>query len=262
MVVDAVADSAFQVLLRRTFPHSYEWDNRYVEHEMSQIHHVFQSGICPVDGSTVLEFGCNIGATSIVVAHAGAVVVGCDVSSCCLELARLNIRRYGVSDSIRLVRAAQTGALPFGDGTFDVIVCNSVLEYLPTQHLRATLRDLDRILRLGGYIVIHGTSNRLWPLEPHGQGWFVNYLPRAVDRITGVALQRGVWPSDIQWAFGHYEDVLHGRGVVPYLKARNATTTGLRTTVLKCGWHTCRLLGIRADFATPWLAAVMRKQPG
>ncbi len=261
MVVDAVADSAFQALLRRTSPHSYEWDNRYVDHEMSQIHHVFQSGICPVEGSTVLEFGCNIGATSIVLAHAGAVVVACDISSDSLELARLNIRRYGVSDSVQLVRAAQTGTLPFGDGSFDAIVCNSVLEYLPPRRLRRTLRDLDRILTPGGHIVIHGTSNRLWPCEPHSQSWLVNYLPRAVDRISGVPLQRGVWPSDIQWAFGHYEDVLHSRGVLQYLKARNATTAGLKTTVLKCGLHTCRLLGIHADFMTPWLAAVMRKRP-
>lgn len=69
---DAAADQQFQLAVREQFPKSYEFEARYVEHEISHIGRVFATGLCPVDGKDVLEFGCCIGATSIVLAHYGA----------------------------------------------------------------------------------------------------------------------------------------------------------------------------------------------
>ena len=80
-------------------------------------------------GRRVLEFGCNIGASSVVMAHLGRriCIVACDISETFLTLARLNAARYGVSDAIQFVRLQEGARLPFGDSTFDVITCNSVL---------------------------------------------------------------------------------------------------------------------------------------
>ena len=122
----------------------------------------------------MLEFGCNIGASSIVMAHLGrpSCIVACDISDTLLTLARLNAARYGVSDAIQFVRLQEDARLPFGDSTFDVITCNSVLEYVKPAHLPYIQSELDRVLRPGGHVVVFGTSNRLWPIEhTRGDGW-------------------------------------------------------------------------------------------
>src|SRR6476620_11138129 len=129
-IVDGDADARLQALLGETFPDTHEWEYRYVDHEWSRIRHVFLSQIFEVSRRRVLEFGCNIGASSIVMAHLGSRVVACDISETFLRLARLNAARYGVSDVIQFVRLQEGATLPFGDRTFDVITCNSVLEYV------------------------------------------------------------------------------------------------------------------------------------
>jgi SAM-dependent methyltransferase len=165
--------------------------------------------------------------------------------------------RWGES-TVGLVRVADGGALPFRDGSFDTVVCNSVLEYLKPSHLQHTLRELDRVLRSRGRMVVWGTSNRLWPIEAHSRRWLVNYLPRTIDRLSGVERQRGLWPWELQRTLHGYEDVLHVRDSA-YLATRNAMAARTRRGVLEIGSSLCRRLGIHAEFITPWLVAVIKK---
>src|ERR1700761_739092 len=110
-VSDTAADRQFEQAIREQYPESYEFEARYVEHEISHIGQMFASGLCPVEGAEVLEFGCNVGATSIVLAHYGARVTAVDISPACLEIARLNARRYGIT-SIRFERLHEGQPLP------------------------------------------------------------------------------------------------------------------------------------------------------
>src|ERR1700761_2427104 len=105
---DAAADQQFQLAVREQHPKSYEFEARYVDHEMAHVGHLFASGVCPVQGKEVLEFGCNIGATSIVLAHYGAQVTAVDINPTSLEIARLNTKRYGATEfaSIQSTRAS------------------------------------------------------------------------------------------------------------------------------------------------------------
>ena len=260
-IVSPAADKAFKELLRRTFAESVPWEDQYLEHEMAHFAHVLRAGLCPTAGSVMLEFGCNIGATSIVLAHAGAAVVACDVSTAYLALAQLNANRYGVLNAVRLLQIAETGALPFKDGAFDAVICNSVLEYVQPTQLQNTLRELDRVLAPGGHLVIWGTSNRLWPVEAHSRRWLANYVPRAFDRFLRKPLQRGLWPWELQRARSSYDDVLHQLEPAQYLEARGVSQAGgLRELALTVGSSLCRMLGVHADFVTPWLVAVCRKR--
>jgi hypothetical protein len=81
-------------------------------------------------------------------------------------------------------------------------VCNSVLEYVAAEKLPAVKRAIDRVVRKGGLILVTGTSNRLWPREVHSRKWLSNYLPGAIDRMSGVAVQRGIWPRAARYGFG------------------------------------------------------------
>lgn len=210
-ISDPAADQQFQSAVRELFPESYAFEARYVEHEMMHIGRLFATGACPVEGKQVLEFGCNIGATSIVLAYYGARVTAVDVSAAYLEVARLNANRYG-SSGITFQQLHEGEPLPFADRSFDVLTCNSVLEYVRPDLLAGVQRELHRVLRPGGLLLVFGTSNRLSPVEAHSNAWFSNYIPRAFDRLTHRPRERGVWPWTLRHGFGAgYENLFSGR---------------------------------------------------
>jgi 2-polyprenyl-3-methyl-5-hydroxy-6-metoxy-1,4-benzoquinol methylase len=98
-------------------------------------------------------------------------------------------------------------ALPFDDGSFDVVLCSSVLEHvtIPPQEVwqersgarfarrareqqRSFARELARVGR--GYFV--QVPNRWFPVETHSWLPFLGYLPRALQ-CAAIALGNRVW---------------------------------------------------------------------
>ena len=121
----------------------------------------------------VLEFGCNVGASAIVLAQLGAQVSGIDISVDLVELARLNARRFGHT-GIDFHHVADSRRLHWPDGAFDLVLRNSVLEYIGVEELSAVQREIDRLLKPGGLILVTASSNRLWPFEVRSGRWGVN----------------------------------------------------------------------------------------
>jgi SAM-dependent methyltransferase len=260
-IVDHHADALFRGLLRQVLPDSYEWENRYVEHEMARIPHVFRPSLCPIAGRRVLEFGCNVAATSIVLSHLGARVTASDINKEYLALATLNARRYGKLADIRFVRVQEGAPLPFADAAFDVVTCNSVFEYVRAEHLTGVQHELDRVLRPGGAVVVFGTSNRLSPIEAHSRRWLINYVPRAFDRALGRSFARGVWPWQIRRGFGPYVDVLGEAGTQEYMRAKNAArSSAAARTALRLIAHVACAVRISPGFFTPFMFAILRKR--
>jgi 2-polyprenyl-3-methyl-5-hydroxy-6-metoxy-1,4-benzoquinol methylase len=136
------------------------WVGQYVDYEWNRLRFVLQAYEIDTRDLRVLEFGCNIGASTIVLAHLGAKLCAMDVSSAVMALARLNAERYGLHD-IDFVCLPESRALPFSDGEFDLVVCNSVLECVQPDLRSGVQREIDRIVKVRGKILVTGTSNRL-----------------------------------------------------------------------------------------------------
>ncbi|MCK6458995.1 MAG: class I SAM-dependent methyltransferase [Planctomycetes bacterium] len=204
-VVDPAADARFREIAREVSKDPDDiWFGRYVEYEWEHGRHIYELLPDPLDGRACLEFGHNMGATSIVLAHLGANVTAIEVSPRLHEVAKVNAARYGVGDRIRFVLNDRTPSkLPFPDAAFDVVTCNSVLEYVDHPILPDVLRELDRVLKPGGLIVITATASRFPPREVHSARWLVNYLPRWIDRFVAKGpIQRGLWPWELRRGLG------------------------------------------------------------
>ncbi len=100
-------------------------------------------------GQRVLDLGCGSGQITRAIASKGWRTTGCDISTQMLDKARsetgaLEIEWVGIDP-------AETLSLPFEDCRFGAVIASSVLEYL--DHPRQALREIGRVLAVGGYLL-------------------------------------------------------------------------------------------------------------
>jgi SAM-dependent methyltransferase len=118
------------------------------------------------DGGRFLDAGGGTGATGTWMGRSGSVVVA-DVELLALQLAR---RDHPEIDG---AARSDVSALPFADGSFDATLCVTVLCHELVPDPAATVRELARVTRPGGYVCL---------MEPG-----VRRLRRAHDRVTHSA---------------------------------------------------------------------------
>jgi SAM-dependent methyltransferase len=98
-----------------------------------------------ISGAKILEFGCGAAQWSIFLALRGARPIGLDLSEKQLEHARILMGTFGVG--VPLVQASGT-AVPFADGSFDVVFCDHGAMSFADPDL--TVPEVARVLRPGG----------------------------------------------------------------------------------------------------------------
>ncbi len=260
-IVDAGADADFREVAKAlSLDPDKRWIGGYVDYEWQHLRHVIDIYVGDIAGQDILEFGCNIGGSAVVMALLGGKVTAIDIDRDMTRLAEANLRRYGFGDKVRVCNITDTRQLPFEDGSFDVVTCNSVLEYVAPDHLAAVLAEIDRVLRPGGILLILGTSNRLWPREIHSGSWCLNWLPRFLDRFLspGEIRQRGVFPWDLRRSLRGYApmnisgekylELQHRFGASPIWRMGVRIFVALAT-----------LMGVSPTLLTPNILMVLRK---
>lgn len=111
-----------------------------------------------------------------------AGVVGVDPAEAMLEVAREKIERRGMHDAISL-RTAASEALPFDDATFDgALVAFGVRNF---EDRGAGLREISRVLRPGGPLVVLEFSTPRGPVAPLFSFYFRKVLPRIGALVSG-----------------------------------------------------------------------------
>jgi ubiquinone/menaquinone biosynthesis C-methylase UbiE len=101
-------------------------------------------------GERVLDVGCGSGAVTRDLARRvgeRGLAVGLDPSPELLAVARELAEEAGLRDRVEL-REGNALRLPFPDGSFDVVVCATVLSHVPEGE--AAIPELARVLRPGG----------------------------------------------------------------------------------------------------------------
>jgi SAM-dependent methyltransferase len=235
-----------------------QWIGGYVDYEWRRLRPLLQAYGVTVAGCSVLEFGSNVGASAVVLASLGADVQAVEVDTGMVRLARANAARYGL-ERIAVRHVPDTRALPFAAGTFDLVTCNSVLEYVDPEHLPQIMAELARVLRPSGGLFISGTASRLAPRELHSKRWLVNYLPRSMDRWLGRSFQRGLDPFLLRRVTaGFFEESPPRLAARDWLRGR-AAVHGRATPAMRLVAAIAPLLGMGPGWLTPWIAVLLRK---
>ncbi len=106
--------------------------------------------LADVEGLDVVDVGTGTGRHAIQLAAAGARVTALDFSDAMLAKARA---KPG-AERVRWITHDVDAALPFADRTFDRVLSALVLEHIPPARLVPFFRELGRVTRADGRIVV------------------------------------------------------------------------------------------------------------
>jgi len=79
-----------------------------------------RSALAPLEDKNVLEVACGTGRFTVMMARAGADIVGLDISAAMLAQGRQKAQRAGVADHVEFMRG-DAARLPFPDDHFDAV---------------------------------------------------------------------------------------------------------------------------------------------
>jgi SAM-dependent methyltransferase len=129
-------------------------------------------------GAAILDAGCGSGRTMQLLGAYGTVS-GVELSESAAEVARAR----GVGDVV----IGRLEALPWPEDQFDLITCLDVIEHTPDD--RATLAELRRVCRPGGYLLVTVPAYpRLWSVHDEANHHYRRYSRAA---LRGAALDAG-----------------------------------------------------------------------
>ena len=104
--------------------------------------------------TTVLDLGCAYGAFTYHLSNSiDAKFFGIDPGEETIKFASENIKKPNIH-----FKKGYAHELPFEDGSFDFIIINMVLQWIPRQFLFRTVAEIDRVLSSDGLIFIQEFS--------------------------------------------------------------------------------------------------------
>lgn len=146
----------------------------------------------PLDRRRILDLGSGMGGASVALALGGAAPLAFEYNRAYCDIIRLRAARYDLS--LPVVNGAGE-ALPFADGSFDLVICWDVLEHV--QNPDRLLAEIARVLGPGGRALITAI-NRFAFRDPHYHMPLLNWMPRPLAErlIAWRGRNKQGWASD------------------------------------------------------------------
>ena len=172
--------------------------------------------------SRVLDLGCGWGTLAYGLAERVKEVVAMDSTMERMRLLALRSKQDG-RDQIKVVCGGDGRFLPFADDSFDVVVVNGVLEWVPSgmeghpgQLQEAFLSEIRRVLKDDGCLFL-GIENRFaWKTwfrnrDGHTDLRFVPWLPRPLADLYSRMMGKGGYRN---WLYSRrqYVNLLRDKG--------------------------------------------------
>jgi SAM-dependent methyltransferase len=142
-------------------------------------------------GRRVLEVGCGAGVDLARFAKGGADVVGVDLASSAIDLARANFAQQGLSGEFRV---ADGEALPFPGDSFDLVYAHGVVQY--TTNPQRLVDECRRVLKPGGEAVFQ-VYNRI--------SWL-----NALSKLMKVGLEHDDAPVLLKFSIAEFRTLVSG----------------------------------------------------
>ncbi|MBI3985447.1 MAG: class I SAM-dependent methyltransferase [Lentisphaerae bacterium] len=149
---------------------------------------VVLQALAPAPGEMILDIGCGVGTFAFHAAKAGASTLGIDYSAASIRVAETLVGHYGLAGRARFVMGSALD-LPFDNASFDKVVSADFIEHITDQEKYAFCREITRVLKPGGRIVIFTPNLRR---EKIGNGYWVIRHYLFGDRVPVTDLHYGL----------------------------------------------------------------------
>jgi SAM-dependent methyltransferase len=136
----------------------------------------------------VLDIGCGYGAFVLAARREGMDARGVDLSDYELGFASATLRGEHPASAAGVFVKADALALPFADGSFDLVTAWNVLEHVPD--LPRLVAEVHRVLRPGGALLAVAPNYASFRREAHYQVPWAPMLPRALGSAYLRRLRR------------------------------------------------------------------------
>lgn len=127
----------------------------------------------PTSKGPILDLGCGNGPMVVALLSAGRECVGIDVSMTWLIVAQRMVRDAGYAP---VLAAAVAEALPFENESLASVVSLDVIEHV--RDVPRYMREIDRVVRPGGFVALSTPNRYSLSAEPHVFVWGVGWIPR------------------------------------------------------------------------------------
>jgi len=157
---------------------SYDELEPWYEHLYIELHRILRSALGPAPpDARALDAGCGTGFQTVILAELGYRLHGLDLSAASLAVARGRLPRA------RFVRG-DLSALPYGDGTFDAVVCaGGTLDFVDEPG--SVIREIARVMRPGARLLLE-----------YERRWCLDIAWTLVSSVTGDAFGYGLRPAE------------------------------------------------------------------
>lgn len=179
------------------------------QYHFEKLHHLLR--LVDFDGyrgRRVLEVGCGAGVDLARFAKGGATVVGVDLASSAVDLARANFAQQGLAGEFHVADGEQ---LPFADNSFDFVFAHGVVQY--TANPQKLVDECRRVLKPGGEAVFQ-VYNRI--------SWL-----NALSKLMKVGLEHDDAPVLLKLSIGEFRRLVSGFREVRIVPERFPVTSRL-----------------------------------
>jgi SAM-dependent methyltransferase len=189
--VEAYAAAAAQAYLEKI-------DRTFVEH----VARLLAPGGEPVRG-LALDVGCGPGQIPILMAQRWPAlrITGLDGAPAMIAQARRAAAEAGVAIAFQVLHLAPepgeaAGPLPFAEGSFDLVTCNSVLHHVGDPVF--LLDELARVAKPAGAVLLRDLKRPAGPLFTLHERWFGRHYAGEMRRLYAASLGAAYTPAELQ----------------------------------------------------------------
>ena len=119
----------------------------------------YKTELRKIGAKRVLEIGCGAGRHVYFFRLMGLQVVGTDVAHSAIDFTRRRLKKDGLIEGVELL-AADATQIPYPDDSFDGILAWRFLHVLSPAQAQKCIREIYRLLRPGGKILLGTRSPR------------------------------------------------------------------------------------------------------
>lgn len=130
-----------------------------------------------IAGKKILDVGSGWGEVSVELANAGANVIGVEPDNEVLRISQLLASMQ--KSHVKFIHG-YAESLPFPDESFDIVVCNDVLEHV--QDVDKSLSEMIRVVKVNGLAYL-ATANYSFPREGHYKVLAPTMLPKKLIKL-------------------------------------------------------------------------------